>query len=102
MRDQLEALIGRAELPNVHLHVLPFESRPVFSMTCMYAYFEYQEPEDTGQDIVHIETPVGFFSIDDPDKVTRYRQAHHDLVQSSLNETDSQAMIRSVRVGLRS
>jgi transcriptional regulator with XRE-family HTH domain len=100
MRDQLEALIERAELPNVHLYVLPFESRPVFSMTCMYAYFEYKELEDAGQDIVHIETPAGFFSIDAPAEVTRYRQAHHDLVRSSLNEADSRTMIRSIRDGL--
>jgi transcriptional regulator with XRE-family HTH domain len=100
MHAQLEALIERSELPNVHLHVLPFESRPVFSMTCMYAYFEYKEPEDAGQDIVHIETPAGFFSIDGPEDVARYRRAHHDLVSLSLNETGSRAMIHSVRDSL--
>lgn len=100
MRNQLESLIERAELPNVHLHVLPFEARSNFSMTCMYAYFEYTEPEYASQDIVHVETHAGFFSIDDTDKVTRYRRAHHELVRSSLDEAGSMAMIRSVRDNL--
>lgn len=99
MREQLGKLLEHSELPNVHLHVLPFDSPPTFSMTCMYAYFEYQEPADGGQDVVHIETHAGFFSLDGPDEVAKYRLAHHELVSSSLNEQRSRAMIRSVRDG---
>jgi hypothetical protein len=100
MHRQLDALLERTTLPSVHLHVLPFESPLVFSMTCMYAYFEYQEPADGGQDVVHIETHAGFFSIDGPDEVAKYRRAHHDLVCSALDEDRSRAMIRSVCDGL--
>lgn len=100
MREQLDKLLEHSESPNVRLHVLPFDSPPTFSMTCMYAYFEYQEPADGGQDVVHIETHAGFFSLDDPDEVAKYRRAHHELVRSSRNEQDSRAMIRSVRDGL--
>ena len=70
---------GRAVLgPNVSLHVLPFAAGPVFTMTCMYAYFEYVDA-DLEQDVVHIETHAGFFSIDNPGKVAEYWTWHDDL-----------------------
>jgi transcriptional regulator with XRE-family HTH domain len=101
MCKQLDTMLERSDLPNVYLHVLPFDSSPVFSMTCMYAYFEYQEPADGGQDVVHIETHAGFHSLVDPDEVAKYRRAHHDLVRSAKDEQGSRDMIRSVRDELR-
>jgi transcriptional regulator with XRE-family HTH domain len=96
MRDQLDALIEGSQAPNVSLHVLPFGAKPVFTMTCMYAYFEYQgvgmEP-----DVVHIETHAGYWSVEDPDKVAKYREAHDALVEASLSEDDSRALIRSIQ-----
>jgi transcriptional regulator with XRE-family HTH domain len=96
MRDQLDALIEDSKAPNVSLHVLPFSARPVFTMTCMYAYFEY-EGAGMEQDVVHIETHAGYWSIEDPDKVARYREAHDALVKASLSEADSRDLIRSIR-----
>ena len=101
MRDQLDHLARRPETPGVRLHVLPFSSRVAFSMTCMYAYFEYQDAENLGQDVVHIETHAGFWSIDDQEAVSRYRKAHENLVQASLSDDESRAMIRTVRDGTR-
>jgi transcriptional regulator with XRE-family HTH domain len=97
LRDQLDALIERSTAPNVSLHVLPFAAGPVFTMTCMYAYFEYQDDDNLGRDVVHIETHTGFLSIEDSDKVADYRKWHDKLVQSSLNEDASRDLIRSVR-----
>jgi transcriptional regulator with XRE-family HTH domain len=96
LRDQLDALAQRSEAPNISLHVLPFEARPVFTMTCMYAYFEYRDA-DREQDVVHIETPAGYWSIHDPDKVAEYRKAHDALVKASLDEDASRTRIRSIR-----
>jgi transcriptional regulator with XRE-family HTH domain len=96
MRDQLHALIEDSKAPNVSLHVLPFSARPVFTMTCMYAYFEY-EGVGMEQDVVHIETHAGYWSIEDPDKVAKYRVAHEALVRASLGEDDSRELIRSIR-----
>jgi transcriptional regulator with XRE-family HTH domain len=96
MRDQLDDLIEDSKAPNVSLHVLPFSARPVFTMTCMYAYFEY-EGVGTEQDVVHIETHAGYWSIEDPDKVARYRKAHDALVKASLTEAGSRELIRSIR-----
>jgi transcriptional regulator with XRE-family HTH domain len=96
MREQLDALIEESTAANVRLHVLPFSARPVFTMTCMYAYFEY-ESVGVEQDFVHIETHAGYWSIEDPVKVARYREAHDALVKASLSEADSRELIRSVR-----
>jgi transcriptional regulator with XRE-family HTH domain len=96
MRDQLDALIKGSKSRSVSLHVLPFTAEPVFTMTCMYAYFEYQGAGKE-QDVVHIETHAGYWSLEDPDKVAKYRVAHEDLVKASLGEADSRRLIGSIR-----
>jgi hypothetical protein len=96
MRDQLDALIKGSKSQSVSLHVLPFTAEPVFTMTCMYAYFEYQGAGKE-QDVVHIETHAGYWSLEDPDKVAKYRVAHEDLVKASLGEADSRRLIGSIR-----
>ena len=97
LRDQLDELLVRSHEENVSLYVFPFSAKPMFTMTCMYAYFEYQDPEDLEQDLVQIETPAGFWTIDDPVRVAEYKKAHEVLVASSLSENDSRALIQSIR-----
>ena len=97
LSDQLDDLLERSEADNVTLHVLPFAAMPVLTMTCMYAYFEYQGDNDLEQDVVHIETHAGFWSIEKPDRVAEYRKAHDALVNASLSEADSRAFIRTLR-----
>ena len=97
MRDQLDELLVRSRDDNVRLYVFPFSAKPVFTITCMWAYFEYQDPEDLEQDLVQFETPAGFWTIEDPGQVAGYRKAHDSLIDSSLDEDDSRALIRSIR-----
>ena len=97
LRDQLDELLDRSYDENISLYVFPFSAKPVFSMTCMYAYFEYQDPQNLEQDLVHIETHAGFWTIDDPVRVTEYRKAHASLIASSLSENDSRMLIQSIR-----
>jgi transcriptional regulator with XRE-family HTH domain len=97
LRDQLDVLVERSKAPNISLHVLPFAAGPVFTMTCMYAYFEYQDADDLEQDVVHIETHAGFLTIEDQEKVADYRKWHDDLVRASLGQDDSRRFIRSIR-----
>jgi transcriptional regulator with XRE-family HTH domain len=99
LREQLGALLKWSEAENVTLHVLPFTAKPVLTMTCMYAYFEYQDDNDLEQDVVHIETHAGWRSIENPDKVAEYRKAHDALIEASLSEDDSRALIHSLRSG---
>jgi transcriptional regulator with XRE-family HTH domain len=101
MKNQLDTMVERSKAKNVRLLVLPFSAKPVFTMTCMYAYFEYQDTDNLEQDVVHIETPAGFLSIENPDKVAEYRKAHDALVDASLDEDKSRAFIRSIRDNIR-
>ncbi len=103
MRGQFDALLERLDPrdgrrpDNIRLHVLPFSALPVRTMTCMYAYFEYQDPEDLEQDVVNIETHAGWWSIDDPDQVAQYRKWHDGLVSAALDQDESLALIQSIR-----
>ncbi len=99
LRDQLDVLVERSKEPNVSLHVLPFAAKPVFTMTCMYAYFEYQHA--LARDIVRIETHAGFLSIEEPGKVAEYRKAHDTLVRASLDEDGSRNFICAIRDDIR-
>jgi transcriptional regulator with XRE-family HTH domain len=95
MREQLDELVERSTAPNVTLRVLPFTAKPVFSMTCMYALFEYKDVGES--DIVHIETHAGFFSVEDEDQVKKYRTHHDALMRASLTEEESRNLIRRIR-----
>jgi transcriptional regulator with XRE-family HTH domain len=95
MRDQLDELLERSAEPNVSLRVLPFSSKPVFSMTCMYALFEYKDVGES--DIVNIETHAGFFSVEDAAQVKKYRSYHDALMRASLTEEESRDLIRRIR-----
>lgn len=95
MREQLGVLAERSAEPNVTLRVLPFSAKPVFSMTCMYALFEYKDVGES--DVVHIETHAGFFSVEDAGHVKEYRSHHDALMRASLPEEESRNLIRSIR-----
>jgi transcriptional regulator with XRE-family HTH domain len=100
MREQLDTLAGRAVAPGVRLHVFPFTARPVVSMTGKYVYFGYESIDAVRRDVVLIETHDGLLTIDDPDRVTRYRAAHNALVAASLTEGQTRDFIRSVSAEL--
>ncbi len=100
LRDQLDELLIRSHEENVTLHVFPFSAKPVFTMVCMYAYFEYEDEEDLEQDLVQIETQAGFWTIEDPARVAEYRKAHDSLIAAALNQDDSRMLIRSIRDSL--
>jgi transcriptional regulator with XRE-family HTH domain len=95
MREQLDELVERSMDPNVTLRVFPFTARPTFSMTCMYAIFEYKDVGES--DIVHIETHAGFFSVEEVDQVKKYRARHDALMRASLTEEESRNLIRAIR-----
>jgi transcriptional regulator with XRE-family HTH domain len=95
MREQLDELAERSTDPNVILRVLPFSARPVFSMTCMYALFEYKDVGES--DVVHIETHAGFFSVEDEGQVRKYRSYHDALMRASLPREESRNLIRRIR-----
>ena len=98
LRDQLGVLLDHMDQPdNVGLRVLPFSAAPIRSMTCMYAYFEYEDPEDLEQDVVYIETHAGFWSIEEPKQVAEYKDWHAELVDAAADRDGSRALIQTAR-----
>jgi transcriptional regulator with XRE-family HTH domain len=106
MRGQFDVLLERLDPKhgkrpdNINLHVLPFSALPVRTMTCMYAYFEYEDSENLEQDVVSIETHGGFWKVEDPERVAQYRKWHDGLVDAALDQGASLNLIRSVRHAL--
>jgi len=98
MSEQMDALLERSAWANVDLRGLPFTARPAFSMTCMYAYFEYDGAGES--DIVHIETHAGFFSVENAEQVRKYRAAHDALMKASLNASETRKLIVRIRDGI--
>lgn len=99
MREQLDALLERSAAPNIDLRIMPFTAKPTFSMTCMYAYFEYDASGES--DVVHIETHAGFFSLEGLNDVEKYRTGHDALMRASLDKQASLDLIRSARDDMR-
>ncbi|MEV7097848.1 helix-turn-helix transcriptional regulator [Amycolatopsis sp. NPDC051045] len=97
MRAQLDHLVERSTAPNIELRVFPFAHPPLFSMSCMYAYFEFENELD--RDIVHIETHAGFRHIETAKTVEYYRGYHDALVAASLEPDESRALIREIQSG---
>jgi transcriptional regulator with XRE-family HTH domain len=98
LRDQLDVLLDHLDQPdNVSFGILPFSAAPIRSMTCMYAYFEYEDPEDLEQDVVYIETPAGFWAIEEPEQVAEYKVWHAELVKAATDRDGSCALIRTAR-----
>jgi transcriptional regulator with XRE-family HTH domain len=95
MRAQLDHLVERSTEPNIELRVFPFTHPPLFSMSCMYAYFEFEDELD--RDIVHIETHAGFRHIETAVTVGYYRGYHDALVAASLEPDESRALIRAIQ-----
>jgi hypothetical protein len=95
MHEQLDELVKSSATANVRLRVLPFDAPLTWSMTCMYAYFEYKDAGES--DIVHIETHAGFFNVENPEQVRKYRAAHDDLMRASLSDKESRDLICSIR-----
>ncbi|HET9138872.1 helix-turn-helix transcriptional regulator [Actinophytocola sp.] len=97
MRAALDHLVERSTEPNIELRVLPFTAPPLFTSTCMYAYFEFSDALD--RDVVNIETHAGFRHIETPEIVHQYRRHYDDLRNAALSPENSRALIREIQSG---
>ncbi|MBN6035277.1 helix-turn-helix transcriptional regulator [Amycolatopsis sp. 195334CR] len=95
MREQLDHLVERSTEPNIEFRIFPFSSPPLFTSTCMYAYFEYSDAMD--RDVVNVETHAGFRYIETTEQVGQYRRYYEDLYNHSLPPEETRALIRSVQ-----
>jgi transcriptional regulator with XRE-family HTH domain len=95
MQAQFDHLVERSTEPNIELRILPFTARPLFTSTCMYAYFEFSDALD--RDVVEIETHAGFRHIETPKIVHHYRRHYDDLREAAMPPEESRALIRRIQ-----
>lgn len=95
MREQLSALDHHFERSNIQLHILPFSANPAFTITCMFAHFEFDDALD--RDVVHVETHAGFRHIETTEQVALYRRHYDDLLRRALTPAASRELVRSTK-----
>jgi transcriptional regulator with XRE-family HTH domain len=91
MRNQLEHLVARAELPNVTLQVLPFDrgSRPAAAGPFTMLQFA----EDDLPDIVYMEQLTSAVYLDKRMDVELYREAMERITDAALTPAESCAYL---------
>jgi hypothetical protein len=91
MREQLEHLVARSELPNVTLQVLPFDrgSRPAASGPFTMLQFA----EDDLPDIVYMEQLTSAVYLDKRMDIELYRAAMQRITEAALTPSESRAYL---------
>jgi Domain of unknown function (DUF5753) len=94
MADQLRALIGRAELSNVTIQVMPFKAGAHPAGDSTFTLLTFRERFDLPT--VYLETPTENLYLEDPDDVDWHRVALDHLRAMALPPAESVAMIQSI------
>ncbi len=94
MRQQLEHLIGAAELPNVEIRVYPLAwDRPSLPIGA-FSYMQFPQVHDVPlHDIVSVENLDGNYDLEDEDETFRYRVAFEYLQKWALDPDRSRAVM---------
>lgn len=91
MRGQLQRLLQLGELPNVTLRVLPFRAGEHAAMGSAFTILRLPDP--TEAEVVYLEDLWSADYVDGERQVAAYTGAFSRLVEVSLDEKDSAAMI---------
>ena len=94
MRAQLEYLRDQAEMPNVHLQVVPCSRGAYPAVDQPFIILAFPDPVDP--DVVCIRYQTGLLWIEDINEVDRYNMFFHHLQAAALSFEDSAALITSV------
>jgi hypothetical protein len=92
MRDQWRRLIAAAELPNVTLQILPFDSGEHAFMGGSVALLEF--PDVAHLDVVYLEGLAGDYYEEQPAEVKRYRDEFERMSARALDREASVGMIQ--------
>lgn len=90
-REQLRHLATLAELSNVSVRVLPFDTGPHASMEGAFAILEFADPDDPAA--VYFEHAASGFALDDQAEVRQYARRFGHLTQQALDPEASAALI---------
>lgn len=92
MRGQLEALVEHTDLPTVSVQVIPLEAGAHPGMDSSFTVLHLEEVSD----IVYVEGLLGFFYLQSPADVARYRKAFDRLRSLALDPEASRERIIAV------
>jgi hypothetical protein len=90
--DQLDRLVGLADLPSVEISVIPFPVMPTTTVSCFGLY-------DT--EVAWVETLTGEQTLFDPDEVAVYVEAFEHLVGQAASGADAVSLVQRVSAELR-
>ncbi|MEU5993073.1 helix-turn-helix transcriptional regulator [Spirillospora sp. NPDC047418] len=94
MREQLDHLLRIAELPTVHLQVIPFDAGAHPGMTGSFVVMTFEEA--IGPDIVYIDSQAGDLFLEEEADISRYNLVFTHLRAGALSPSASASLIASV------
>jgi transcriptional regulator with XRE-family HTH domain len=99
MRDQLEFIAKRSELPNVTIQVIPFSVGAHAGLGSAFSILGFPDSED--HEVVYIEEAAGSLYIERAAEVRRYKLKMDHLLAAALRPEESIQMILSVTKELK-
>jgi transcriptional regulator with XRE-family HTH domain len=99
MREQLELVVKRSELPNVTIQVIPFSVGAHAGLGSAFSILGFPDSED--HEVVYIEEAAGSLYIERAAEVRRYKLKMDHLLAAALRPEESIRMIDSVAKELR-
>jgi len=94
MRAQLQRLIEVAELPQVTLQIMPFDSGGHSAAGGSFAILRFAEPDLP--DIVYIEQLTGALYLDRHEETDHYREVMNSLSVEAETPADSEKLLRTI------
>ena len=100
MRAQLERLAEISELPNVDIRVLPLNGEHLLATGSFY-YLRFRQLHDVPlNDMVSFDHLTGVENIEAESEVHQYNVALESLIESSLDQESSRALIIAIANGV--
>lgn len=98
MKRQLSHLHDLAELPNVHIQVLPFRAGGHSGVGGPFNILSFGE--DEAVDVVHMDTPRSEVWIEDAERSAVFVEMFNSLSRSALAPYDSMQLMESIGKGM--
>lgn len=90
MRDQLQRMVGAAQLPNVTIQVIPFSAG---AHPAMESSFDILEFGSATPSLVYVEGLIGFMYLERPQDLLRYEEVFERLSEVALSPQESIELI---------
>lgn len=98
MREQIDAVIDRCQLPNVILQVLPYKAGMHASPSGAFIVLSFSRPDE--ESIGFMDSPLGGHTIDKEDDVAALRYVFDEVRSLALPTPESLDLLRTIRDNL--